>query len=327
MKLSLLSLAFAASASLATPIEHVARSGSGCKITPCLIAVKANPFVGYPFCYSKLGRIVTSTKYKTTYTLTTTIVTETVATNTEYTATITTLTVATEALQKRTWGHGTAIIIKACQTNSAKISSACSCLLKQATSTTTITLTTMLPSVVTETVPATATETASDPFTITSTCYPSATPIITNGGFESGTLDPWYLVPLGSDSSPGTYTITTDVTAPEPSQVFDANLSIRPPGFTFTKVIIAQNLVTCPGVTYTISFFYKIVTTGPAVFLVGFVGGVDKFYHTSSEGIWQATSASFTATSTTTVFQLDLVRGDGTGTANIFIDGVTVTIG
>ncbi|EPS44148.1 hypothetical protein H072_1888 [Dactylellina haptotyla CBS 200.50] len=321
---------------LASPLQNEAR-GSSCNANNCLRAVQGNPVIASPLCFSTLGRISTATSVVTAYSTTTEYVTS-VSTETIYATTVTEVVLPPQdlpgRLAKRTQpaSYTVSSIIKACSTDAAKISSACSCLLGTTTSTTTATTTTTLPVTETKTVSTTLT-TEIPTLTVTSTCYPQSTAAITNGGFESGSLDPWYLVPLASDSTAGTYGIIADSATPDQSHAFQASLQspyYLESGKSYTKVLIAQNLNTCPGATYTLSFWYKFGYTGhnfgPASYFVTFIDGAEVLNFNNGPMVWTLATKTFTATSTSTVLRFDLVNGYTIflGTEFLSLDGVTV---
>ncbi|KAF3930499.1 hypothetical protein ABW19_dt0200864 [Dactylella cylindrospora] len=323
MKAYIAPLALAISAVVASPIEKVARED--CHANNCLRAVRGNPGIAYPFCFSTLGRITTSTDVRTDYSTTTTTITET-KTQTNYDATVTTTVVPPEApapeLARRTAAPNTSTILKACSTDAAKISSACSCFLGTSTSTQTLTTTTTLPYVVTETVSETTTTDAGT-LTVSSTCYPIASPI-SNGGFESGIL-PWYLPPVSSDATAGSWEIVEDETTPNPTHAFKATL-LRQSGKPFNKVILAQSLPTCNGVTYTLSFWYKFEGNwGGSTYLVVLINGGEVLNINSAPNTWTLATTTFTAGITLTELRFDIVLGQSSGYEYVYIDGVDVT--
>ncbi|KAK6527736.1 hypothetical protein TWF694_004716 [Orbilia ellipsospora] len=321
-------LALAVPAVLANPVDNLlARGGPGCNADNCLRAIRGRE-VGYDFCYSTLGRITTTTNVITAYTTDTTTVTDYIATATVYATTVTTVVLPhrdePRDLIKRTDSPAqqTASIIKACTTSSASISSACSCYLGDSTSTITEETTTTVPVTVTETDSETLTVEIPT-FVVTSTCHPLATPVLRNGGFDSGKLEPWTIGDLPSDSQAGSYSFVPVILG----KVFKAVLSTPTHGNLYSKVDLVQNLVTCPGVKYELSFWYRFDgRKGSSTDIEIFIDGTKiSDINDGTQSLFGATfSKKFIATSTTTVLEVDLVLGHVTGTETIYLDGFSV---
>ncbi|KAF3929011.1 hypothetical protein ABW20_dc0100273 [Dactylellina cionopaga] len=318
--------AFAIPAVIANPHDLFGIQKRDCNGNNCNRAVRGNPDVAAPFCYTYLGRITTETDVATEYTTTTTTVTTTVATVTQYDTTITATVLPPWApLAKRaTKGPEETLssIVKACTSDPAKISSACSCFLGDATSTITESTTTTLPVTVTET--ATDTLTVDVPtYTVTETCYPHATPVIKNGLFNTGSLSPWYTVPVESSVKQGSASLVHNWFGH--NFAFKAGLDASTSKA--TKVKLAQDLVTCPGAKYKVSFWYLFLgLRGDDAHIIVYVDGVQKF---NIKGgylpIWFfSADAAFTATSGSTYLEFDFVLDKGRGDEDIYIDGVTV---
>ncbi|KAK6528341.1 hypothetical protein TWF281_009584 [Arthrobotrys megalospora] len=311
---------------LANPIDVVARYmyGSYCRSTKCYQALERDPIAASSTCSDILGRtaptiIVTAYRFINTTAITT-------ATETMYQATSTTVVLATTeapVLLDKRYGMG---ISEECDSNLHKFRAACSCIIGFEEPTPT-TITTTIPSTLTDAV-ATETVTTNVPgtLTITSTCSPAATAAIQNGGFETGDISPWYIVPGGSDTMSGTYSIVTDATTPNPAYAFMATVSMPLGAFSYTKVNIAQNLVTCSGASYNLAFNYRFEgSSGAACYIVVFIDGVKVHDITSGPSTWTpAPPVRFTATSSSAVLRVDLVMGKAAGTENLYIDGFTV---
>ncbi|EPS43423.1 hypothetical protein H072_2597 [Dactylellina haptotyla CBS 200.50] len=318
-------LALAIPAVLANPHDIFGLQKRDCTGNNCNRAVRGNPEVAAPFCYTYLGRITTETETATEYTTTTTTVTETVATITEYDATVTATVLPPWVVKRGTDGPEATIssIIKACTTDAAKISSACSCFLGDATSTVTESTTATLPVTVTET--ATDTLTVDIPtYTVTETCYPTATPAITNGLFNTGSLAPWSSVPVGSTFKQGSAGLVQNWYGHH--YAFKAGLGSSLSKS--TKVKLAQDLVTCPGAKYKINFWYLFFgLRGDDAHIIVYVDGVQIF---DIKGVYLPAwyfsgDATFTATSGSTNLEFDFVLKKGLTDEDVLVDGVTVT--
>jgi hypothetical protein len=336
MKASLSSgalLALALPAVLATPLELVKRD---CNANNCLRALRgatrlADPQFPSAFCFSYISRIVTATETSTDYTTETTTSTETVATITNYEATVTqTVLPPVDTLKKRrdtlSPEELSASIVSQCSYDPTKISSDCSCFLGTATSTVTESTTATLPVTVTAT--ATDTLTVDIPtLTITETCFPTATAAITNGGFGTGSLSPWYSVPVGSSFKQGTASVSYNPLSIHHKHAFKAGVSVA-----FNKagkVKLAQDLVTCPGATYSLDFdyFFFGLRFGDASIVVT-VDGVELFNIDGNPATLQyesPTAQTFTATSGSTYLEFEFNVKKGVSSEDIFIDAVSVT--
>ncbi|KAF3917526.1 hypothetical protein AA313_de0200343 [Arthrobotrys entomopaga] len=312
---------------LATPVDNIF-ARDNCHANNCLRAVRGrNADAAVDLCFSALGRITTTTEIETAYTTTFVAVTDYTATATVYATTVTTVVLPfIHPLNKRTDSPAsmTADILKQCSTDPVAIASACSCFLGDSTSTVTESATITLP--------VTATETSLDiltvdipTLTVTSTCYPHATPAIQNGDFNTGHISPWTIGSLGSDSQPGTYSIV------DFDKKFKASLPKPTFGHSYSKVDLVQNLVTCPGQKYKLSFWYKFdASNNNAGFVVTFVDGVKVSDIAGSSQSWlellfgATVTKTFTATSTTTNLEIDLVVGSNPKSEVIYLDNVSV---
>ncbi|KAH6648133.1 hypothetical protein BKA67DRAFT_579618 [Truncatella angustata] len=198
------------------------------------------------------------------------------------------------------------------------VTSACSmAVTSPATSTisSTITVTTTQTSVQLATVTAQATS------VITKTCakYP-----VSNSGFETGTFSGWtYYNPIGGAG--GSWSIVSGGY----SSSYAAQLTMLNPdtskygGF---AGYITQNVATCVGLSYTVSFNYDCTTVnnGLAIYAWG-GGGNSGQFSCPSAGNWYSTSWTFTATSTSTAIYVEGVQ-NGVARGTILFDNIVVTL-
>ncbi|KAK6338454.1 hypothetical protein TWF730_002514 [Orbilia blumenaviensis] len=321
-------LAVAIPATVASPIDKVARYiyAPYCRPNHCSDALERDPAAASSTCDEILGR-TTPTVVVTSYSFVNTTATSTL-TETVYEATITSVVLPPEptdpALVGKRYYYGAVGIDQACGYNLRKLSSACGCFLGFDEPTPT-TITTIIPTTFSDSVAVTTTTNVPGTLVTTSTCYPAATPAIQNGDFESGLLSPWYIVPGGSDTQPGTYSIAEDATTPNPLYAFIATVSMPDPGFSYRKVNIAQDLTTCPGATYNLSFNYKFEGDAPAAcYIVTFINGVEVLNFNNGPSSWTPAATTFVAGSSTTVLRIDFVIGSAFGTENLSIDGISI---
>ncbi|KAF3930739.1 hypothetical protein ABW19_dt0210023 [Dactylella cylindrospora] len=328
MKLALISLIFVISVATANPVAHFFNGiwFGQCWSNRCLATVRSYPRDSFPFCYSLLNRVVTSTRYRTQYSTTTQFVSTTVSTQTNAAETVTTTVVPVAAggnKEKRGGGRNPlAHIAWACNYNRYRISSACGCLIGRSVSTKYVVATTTLPYTVTSTQSVTAT-TNIPTLTVTTTCDPATKTAISNGNFDSAAISPWYITPTSGDATQGVYAIIADPTSPNPSLVLKTTLQVttRP----FSKINIVQDLVTCPGVRYRVAFYYK--NEGPfggSTYIVAFINGGEVYNVNNAPLTWTSGGFQFSAVSGTTQLRLDLVLGSSNGAQSIYIDGFTV---
>ncbi|KAF3185533.1 hypothetical protein TWF106_007911 [Orbilia oligospora] len=156
-----------------------------------------------------------------------------------------------------------------------------------------------------------STTTATDTLTVTQTCSPTGNAVV-NEDFHSRQLSPWYIAPPGPGSEPGNFSIVEDLTLPNewPHRVFNASV-FKTTGFSqYSKVNIAQNLKTCPGVDYNLSFSYRFEgNAGRGSYLVTFIGGMKVTDINNGPSTWTRVGPiPFKATSFTTELRVDLVN-------------------
>ncbi|KAK6500796.1 hypothetical protein TWF506_003559 [Arthrobotrys conoides] len=157
-----------------------------------------------------------------------------------------------------------------------------------------------------------STTTATDTLTVTETCSPTGNAVI-NEDFHTRQLPPWYIIPAGSDSESGKFSVVEDLTLPNdwPHRVFNASVFKTPGTFSqYSKVKVAQDLKTCPGVDYTLSFYYRFEgNAGPGSYIVTFIDGLKVTDINNGPSTWTRVGPiPFRARSFTTELRVDLVN-------------------
>ncbi|KAK6504784.1 hypothetical protein TWF481_006723 [Arthrobotrys musiformis] len=300
---------FAIPAVLAGPINNVyfPRQAS-CVPNDCYQALNNDLVVASSTCSEVLTRApptVTVTQYDFAATQT--------DTETVYEATITTTVLpSNQGEQRRKSKRSIEEIEAACGDTPSDFRVACNCIIGAGfnASTTAPTTTTVHVTIDDIAVVATTT-TATGTLTVTETCSPTGN-IVVNEAFQSGQLAPWYPVPVGSNSEVGSYNIVEDraLSNSWPYLVFNASVFKTTRFSTYSKVNIAQDLKTCPGVDYILSFYYKFEgNAGPGSYLVTFIGGMKVTDINNGPSTWtRVVPIPFRATAFTTELRIDMVN-------------------
>ncbi|KAL8700871.1 MAG: hypothetical protein Q9201_005217 [Fulgogasparrea decipioides] len=201
----------------------------------------------------------------------------------------------------------------------SRLSSACSCILTATPSPTTV-ITTIV-----------ATVTASTATTTTSSTCSAATPVVKNGGFESGSLAPWTL---------------TNVIPPLPDYDQYLSVGVTKPGYgdsqyaftvnnqaasSYVEIDIEQTLTLCSGRDYNFAakFYMSDAHDGPQTYVQAFINGQRIASSTAADAsgppiVWRSLSGRFTATSDTATLKVNFVATDYLG-VQWGVDDVVVT--
>ncbi|KAI4202785.1 MAG: hypothetical protein LQ350_002283 [Teloschistes chrysophthalmus] len=202
------------------------------------------------------------------------------------TATTTATTTAASAKVKRDFATGTFA--------PSRLSSACSCILTA----------TPFPKTV-----ATITTTVIEPTTIPSTCS-IATPIVENGGFESGSLAPWSLTKVSPPLPDNAPYLTVGVTKQGYGGSQYAFTATDKAASSHVEIDIAQTLTLCPGdYKFAAKFYMTDAHDGPQTFVQAFIN--DKAIATGTAAdasgpdiFWKPLTGIFTATSNTVTLKV-----------------------
>ncbi|KAI4204113.1 MAG: hypothetical protein LQ348_001318 [Seirophora lacunosa] len=200
----------------------------------------------------------------------------------------------------------------------SRLSSACSCILTATRSPTTIVTTVV------------ATVTATTATTSPTGCS-VATPIVKNGGFESGSLAPWAL---------------TQVIPPLPDYEAYLTLGVSSPGFggsqyafrandqvasSYVEINIEQSLTVCAGTKYNFAakFYITDARQGPQTFVEAFVDDTLIAINKASDAVgppivWKTLTGSFTASSNKAQLRIAFIATDYLG-VEWAVDDVVVT--
>ncbi|KAK6345528.1 hypothetical protein TWF718_007440 [Orbilia javanica] len=212
----------------------------------------------------------------------------------------------------------------ACAATPSEFSSACGCLITRAglnISTPAPTTTTAYVTISDVTVLVASTTTAAGTLTVTEICSPTGNAVL-NEDFQSGELAPWYTVPVGADSEMGSYEIVEDLTLSDSQshRVFNSSVFKKSGPTRYSKVNIAQDVKTCPGVDYTLTFSYKFEGTSRAgSYIVAFIGGLKVADVGNGPTSWtRVVPIRFRATGFTTRLQVDTVNSLFTP-ANLYV--------
>ncbi len=174
-----------------------------------------------------------------------------------------------------------------------------------------------------------ATTTASTAATAATSACNTASPVIQNGGFESGSLSPWvatgtvgsssgsvvsggssYFAGSGSSYSGGNYAFSANLQTPN-----------SPYGNGAVTQILKQTLNTCPGTTYTITADYNFVSIGGTC-SVTLQGSLVVKSPPSATGVWQRMTSTFVATTTADLVSFALTCSTP---GTIEVDSVNIT--
>jgi len=252
----------------------------------------------------------------------------------------------------------TSTILRQCGNKPASLSSACNCYLGTSSSVVPTTTTTIVSNTITSIVSMldigssfsssynkmtnikislsfcfssqiTSTSTQFVSVVATSTCNPFRAPVILNAGFDdsSANINPWTVVNNFGDDYTGSYIIDTDSdNADSPSNSLVVTLNEpggSDPGSNYRVVYFDQDLTTCPGLTYTLSFRYKFeIIDGDhdphGSYIVAFVDDKD-FIHVNGQDDtqWYTATGQFTATQATSHFEIRLLDAGGFYTNNV----------
>ncbi|KAL8737001.1 MAG: hypothetical protein Q9181_002112 [Wetmoreana brouardii] len=201
----------------------------------------------------------------------------------------------------------------------SRLSSACSCILTATPSPTTV-ITTIF-----------ATVTANTATSTTSSTCSVATPVVKNGGFESGSLAPWTLTNVIPSLPDYDQYLSVEVTKPGYGGSQYAFTVNDQAASSYVEIDIEQTLTLCPSRDYNFAakFYMTDAHDGPQTYVQAFINGQRIASSTAADAsgppiVWKSLAGRFTATSSTVTLKVNFVATDYLG-VQWGVDDVVVT--